>query len=181
MAYVPYSNYVHLHLSYVWAKQMGVIRGKLGMSDGLDCQIGNISVAQKITLARAFIWHLCLVNRTQSRWQRPRSLRGGSAAALMLGLWVRIPPGAWMSVSCECCVLSGRGLCVVLITRPEECYRVCLTGYDHESSIMRRPKHAVAQLVEALRREVAVSILDGVIGIFDRHNPSPRTMVLGST
>jgi hypothetical protein len=29
-----------------------------------------------------------------------------------------------MSVPCECCVLSGRGLCVGLITRPEEPYRV---------------------------------------------------------
>jgi hypothetical protein len=29
-----------------------------------------------------------------------------------------------MSVCCECCVLSGRGLCVGLITRPEESYRV---------------------------------------------------------
>jgi len=28
--------------------------------------------------------------------------------------------GAWRSVSCECCVLSGRGVCVCLITRPEE-------------------------------------------------------------
>jgi len=27
------------------------------------------------------------------------------------GLRVRIPPTAWMSVSFECCVLSGRGLC----------------------------------------------------------------------
>jgi hypothetical protein len=26
-------------------------------------------------------------------------LRRGSAAARLLGLWVRIPPGAWMSVS----------------------------------------------------------------------------------
>jgi hypothetical protein len=29
-----------------------------------------------------------------------------------------------MSVSCECCVLSGRDLCVGLIIRPEESYRV---------------------------------------------------------
>jgi hypothetical protein len=36
----------------------------------------------------------------------------------------KIPPGAWMSVSCECCVLSGRGLCDGLVTRPEESYRV---------------------------------------------------------
>ena len=38
-------------------------------------------------------------------------LRRGSAAARLLGLRVRILPGAWMSVCCECCVLSGRGLC----------------------------------------------------------------------
>jgi hypothetical protein len=31
-----------------------------------------------------------------------------------------------MSVSCECCVLSGRGLCVGLITCPEESYRAGL-------------------------------------------------------
>jgi hypothetical protein len=29
-----------------------------------------------------------------------------------------------MSVCCECCVLSGRGLCDELITCPEESYRV---------------------------------------------------------
>jgi len=33
------------------------------------------------------------------------------------------PAGAW-DVSCECCVLSGRGLCVGLIIRPEDSYRV---------------------------------------------------------
>jgi hypothetical protein len=44
----------------------------------------------------------------------------GSAAASLLGLLVLIPPEAWTSVLCECCVLSGRCLCVRLITRPEE-------------------------------------------------------------
>ena len=53
-----------------------------------------------------------------SQW--PRDLRRGSAAARLLGLWVRISPGAWMFVSCECSVLLGRGLCVGLITHPEE-------------------------------------------------------------
>jgi len=48
----------------------------------------------------------------------------GSTAVRLLGLRVRIPPGAWMSVSCECCVLSDRGLCDGSITRPEESYRV---------------------------------------------------------
>jgi len=34
------------------------------------------------------------------------------------------PTGAWMSVYCECCVLSGRSLCDRLITRPGESYPV---------------------------------------------------------
>jgi len=49
-------------------------------------------------------------------------------AAHLLGLWVQVPPGALMSVSCECCVLSGSGLCDGLITLSEESYQVrCVT------------------------------------------------------
>ena len=46
-------------------------------------------------------------------------------AAHLLRSWVRIPLGAWIFVGCECRVLSGRGLCDELITRPEESYRPC--------------------------------------------------------
>ena len=35
------------------------------------------------------------------------------------------PTGAWIFVCCECRVLSGRGLCDELITRPEASYRLC--------------------------------------------------------
>jgi len=42
-----------------------------------------------------------------------------------------------MSVYCECCVLSGRDLCVGLITRPEESYRLWCVCH-REVSIMRR-------------------------------------------
>jgi len=42
------------------------------------------------------------------RFHWPRGLSRGSAVARLLGLWVRIPPDAWMSVCCECCVLSLR-------------------------------------------------------------------------
>ena len=45
-------------------------------------------------------------------------------AAPLLRSLVRIPPGAWIFVCCECRVLSGRGLCDELITRPEESYRL---------------------------------------------------------
>ena len=48
-----------------------------------------------------------------------------SAAARLLRSWVRIPLGAWIFVCWECRVLSGRGLCDELITRPEESYRLC--------------------------------------------------------
>ena len=64
------------------------------------------------------------VNDRQRRSQWPRDLRRGSAAHRLLGLRVRIPPESWMSVCRECCVLSSRGLCEELITRPEESYRV---------------------------------------------------------
>jgi len=64
-----------------------------------------------------YIYILC-----RSQW--PRGLRRRSAAARLLRLWVRIPPGAWMSVCCGCCVTSDRGLCDELITRPDESYRL---------------------------------------------------------
>jgi len=58
-------------------------------------------------------------------------------------LWVRIPPEAWMSVCCECCVLSGRGLCDGLITRPDESYQLWrFVVYHHEKPRMRRLKPA---------------------------------------
>ena len=68
------------------------------------------------------------------RPQWPRGLRRRSTAARVLRLGVRIPLGAWMSVCCECCVLSGRGLCDGLITRPEESYRLWrVVVCDHEN------------------------------------------------
>jgi len=88
-----------------------------------------------------FTAYLIFVQRNawcrRSQW--PRGLRRRSAAARLLRLWVRIPPGAWMFVCCVCCVLSGRGLCDELITRPEESYRLwCVVVCDLESSWMRR-------------------------------------------
>jgi len=48
-----------------------------------------------------------------------------------------------MFVCCQCCVLSGRGLCDELISRPEEYYRlwcavVCnLENLKHEEAMTR--------------------------------------------
>ena len=77
----------------------------------------------------------------RSQW--PRGLRRRSAAARLLRSWVRIPPGAWMFVCFECCVLSGRGLCDELITRPEESYRLwCVVVCNFETSWMRSQNKA---------------------------------------
>ena len=59
---------------------------------------------------------------SQSQW--PHGLRRGSATVHLLRFRVRSPPGAWMFVCCEYCVLSSRDLSNELITRPEESYRL---------------------------------------------------------
>ena len=44
-----------------------------------------------------------------------------------------------MFVCCDCCLLSGRGLCDGLITRPDESHRLWrVVVCDHETSRMRR-------------------------------------------
>jgi hypothetical protein len=86
-----------------------------------------------------FVRHKSDIGRSQ--W--PRGLRCGSTAARLLRSWVRISPGAWMSVCCECCVLSGRSLCDELITSPEESYRmwcVVVCSLEKQTSWMRRPR-----------------------------------------
>jgi len=59
-------------------------------------------------------------------------------AAHLLRMWVSNPTNG-MDV-CLFCVLSGRGLCDELITRPEEYYRLwCVVVYDLGTSWMWRP------------------------------------------
>jgi hypothetical protein len=65
----------------------------------------------------------------RSHWLR--GLRRGSAAARLLGLPVWISPVPWVSVSCECCVLSERGLCGGPIIRPEESDRLWSWDLDN--------------------------------------------------
>ena len=71
---------------------------------------------------RDYLEDPCVDGRVILRWistgERP-------AAARLLRPWVRVAPGAWIFVCCECRVLSGRGLCDELINRPEESYRLC--------------------------------------------------------
>jgi len=65
-----------------------------------------------------------VIYNVQTPEEKPISVAVRPEAARLLRSWVRIPPGAWMFVCCECCVLSGTGLCDELITHPEESYRL---------------------------------------------------------
>jgi hypothetical protein len=76
---------------------------------------------------------LCIHSLCRSQW--PRGLRRRSTAPRLLRSYVRIPRGAWMFVCCVCCVLSGRGLCDKLISRPKKSYRLwCVVLCDQETS-----------------------------------------------
>ena len=83
-------------------------------------------------------WPLLVLSSYRGDSRAARSQQG--RAARLLRSWFRIPPGAWIFVYCECRVLSGRGLCDELITRPEESYRLCcVVVCDLETSRMGAP------------------------------------------
>jgi hypothetical protein len=77
---------------------------------------------------------------TNLKWcwsQWPRGLGRGSAAVRLLGLWVRIPPGAWMSSWVLCCQVEVCAVGWSLFQRsPIECG---VSECDREASTMRRP------------------------------------------
>ena len=66
-------------------------------------------------------------------------------------------PTAGMSACCECCVLSGRGLCDGLITRPEESYWLwCVIVCDLKTSRMRRPWPALDRSATGEKKKIKV-------------------------
>jgi hypothetical protein len=107
------------------------------------------------------------MRRIWSRW--PRGLRLGSAAACLLGLPVWIHPAACMSVPCECCVLSGRGLCEGPITNAEKTNRVCtcvtecreMQLYNILTFKIQLPKSLMPRTLFWLRRMHGTRVADG--------------------
>jgi hypothetical protein len=84
------------------------------------CVCVSLSVIEKPRYYEAWPTRKCRAIKKclNCRVSWPHGLRRWSEAACLLGLWVRIPLVTWVSVFCECFVLSGRGFCVGLITRP---------------------------------------------------------------
>jgi hypothetical protein len=77
-----------------------------------------------------FQWQI--VNTTSNLWviaqldrfQWPRGLKAWVCVRSLAAIVGSNPTASWMSVSCDCCLLSGTSPCVGLITRPEQSYRV---------------------------------------------------------
>jgi hypothetical protein len=71
-----------------------------------------------------------------------------------------------MFVCCECCVLSGRGLCDGLITRPEEFYGMwCVVVCDLETSRMRKSCPALGRRATGDKRKELIISVQGVSDI----------------
>ena len=97
-----------------------------------------------------------ILHKVERRSHWPRVLMRGAAAAGVVRLWVRILPRAWLFVGHECCVLSGRSLCYVLITRPEESYPLwCVVVCNLETSRMRTPWSALGHSAAGKKSEQA--------------------------
>ena len=95
---------------------------------------GFLSIIRSLVL---YTQQYVYANQVMCRSQWPRGLRRRFAAACLQRLWVRIPPETCLFV--ECCVLSDRGLCVGLITLPEESCRMWCVVCDLETSRIGAP------------------------------------------
>ena len=90
---------------------------------------------REVTVSIAGLVVEILIDFCPAQW--PRGIRSRCAAARLLGLRVRIPPGARTSLSCACCLLSCRVLALgwSLVQRsPTACD---IPECDREVSIIR--------------------------------------------
>jgi hypothetical protein len=108
-------NILHYDLHYIYFTPSQYMSLVLGLS----------SVPEKVGINKKGVNQKLYSHekkRCQSWWAC--GLRYLSTDTHLLGLWVRISFGhaSWMYVLCECRVLSSRGLCIRLITHPEQSY-----------------------------------------------------------
>ena len=106
----------------------------------LKCTFSPGSLTLRLLMSYIYIYIYIYMERILLMFldhTQRRSTACGRSPAEILG---SNPTGAWIFVCCECRVLSGRGLCDELITRPEEYYRLCcVVVCDPETSRMGAP------------------------------------------
>jgi hypothetical protein len=103
-------------LHYEFPPLTCVLCARFGLSTQLTNEHFKVSHGGTVKLSHILYFVSAKFQKGWSQW--PHILKHGSAATYLLRLQVQIPPGAWMSVSFECCVLSGGSLCDGMITRP---------------------------------------------------------------
>jgi hypothetical protein len=119
--------FVFLHINLSWLSSHPFGSGVRLRNSG-DCENMGLSFCY-IICWRHMSWHVSVAweggeGRDDLFNNSPSLYKPIPVAAPLLGMWVRIPLGTWMSFCCECSVLSGRGLCERPIPRPEDSYRV---------------------------------------------------------
>jgi hypothetical protein len=103
-----------------WCLDMSIIYGFPRFQKSIYLSITAVAVFRKPNAIPLCFSIYINVKSYFCRSQLTRGLWRRSRAARLLRSWVRIPPKA----CCVCCMLSGRGLCDELITRPWESYRL---------------------------------------------------------
>jgi hypothetical protein len=129
----------------VWAPRLLSLHGIMAVSvrPSVPLHVVNYSIIQRNDVARYFTRHQQYQHGGRATYEvraelalfKSRVIYAANIYVAARGkAWVCVrslagiagsrSAGAWMSVSSECSVLSGRGPCVGLISRAEESYRV---------------------------------------------------------
>jgi len=134
-----YTHFREICFSRNWRGRHSKFNLPLHFSFQIDQMFRALIEAKSATVQNNITSQIQLNNYFKADPSGRAGLQRRSAGIRLLGLRVRIPLAAFVSVSCECYVLSGTGLCVGPITRPEKSYRLwCVVVCDLETTWMRR-------------------------------------------
>ena len=131
------ATWLPAHITFLLARSSIVSMGDSYLQNGGDIShYGDCASSVSLLGRDPLLFNM----RTQITAQWPSGPKRESVVNYLLELRVRIPPEVWISVCCECCVLSGTCLCDGRISHRKESFRmwwVILCGI--EALKMRRP------------------------------------------
>jgi hypothetical protein len=93
----------------------------------LSLEISSFTLKYTVNVCQNYkgaVYAFCMLNTTIAPMSVAARCNACVCGRSLAGTASWIPPVSWICFCCECCVLSCRGLCVGLITRPEEFYRL---------------------------------------------------------